>query len=192
MVVVDRFKKKPKFMSPKEVIEAFSLSKGQTVIDYGSGAGFWAIPLAKKVGPTGTVFAVDDQAERLAVLSSLSKISKVANIKIINNERLGNPVQFNQKVDLILVSNVLSEVTTDGNLLTSLANNAEVGTKLVVIDWNQESIIGPLCSERVVEDQVILLAAKAGFKFKSQLETGTFHFGLMFEYTGEEFHAKKK
>ena len=192
MVVLDIYKKKPSFLTPKDVVESLSLTKGQTVIDYGAGAGFWAIPLAKKVGQSGVVYAVDCSADRLQVLKSVASLKKVANIKTVKSDKLGEPVSLKQKVDLILVSNVLYEINEHEDFLISLAQNAEVGTKLVIVDWNQDSTMGPVLAKRTIEDQVVLLAAKAGFKFVRQLETGTFHFGLMFTYTGEKFHARKK
>jgi predicted methyltransferase len=192
MPVINRFQKKPKFISPNEVIDSLSLSKGQSVIDYGSGAGFWAIPLAKKVGPKGVVYAIDDRKDRLEALGSMAKFGKVANIKTSSYEKMGGPITLKQKVDLILVSNILSEINNHEDLLTTLSHNTEPGTKLVIIDWNKESKLGPVISKRVIEDEVILLAAKAGFKFEKQLDAGTFHWGLLFIYTGEKYHARKK
>ena len=192
MVVIDIFQRKPSFLTPKIVVESLSLSKGQTVIDYGAGAGFWAIPLARKVGQSGTVYAIDDKEERLQVLSSLAKMGKVLNIKTATYKKLGDPIHLKLKVDLILISNVLSEIKGHDDLLASMAKNSEVGTKLVIIDWAKDSTMGPSFSKRIIEDQVIFLAAKAGFKFVKQLETGTYHYGLMFEFTGEKFHARKK
>ena len=96
-------------------------------------------------------------------------------------------VPSSDKADWIIVSNILSRVSHDEALLSKLAYNSVIGTKLVIVDWGKNSFIGPIRENRKIEDQVILMAAKAGFKFKHLLEVGTYHFGLLLEYTGEKF-----
>ena len=97
-----------------------------------------------------------------------------------------------QKFDLLFLSNVLSAFKDPEALLSDLAHNAEKGSRLVVIDWAKGGFLGPLDEERLIEDNVILMAALAGFRFVKLLDTGTFHYGLAFEYTGEKYHVKKK
>ncbi len=41
---------------------------GQTILDMGCGNGFYSLPLAKMVGPTGRILAVDIQPEMLVML----------------------------------------------------------------------------------------------------------------------------
>ena len=53
---------------------------GQTAVDIGCGPGFFSIPLAKRVGPAGTVVAVDLQPEML------DKVHKKAEKAVVNGQ----------------------------------------------------------------------------------------------------------
>ena len=54
--------------TPKSVLASY-ISEGMTVIEPGSGMGFFTIELARLVGPNGRVIAIDIQAEMLRVLT---------------------------------------------------------------------------------------------------------------------------
>ena len=56
------------FHDPVEILRAY-VHPGDTVIDIGSGMGYFTIPLATLVGPAGSVIAVDIQERMLARLS---------------------------------------------------------------------------------------------------------------------------
>ena len=55
--------------SPKRIVGPY-LSIGATAIDLGCGPGFFTLPMAELVGPTGRVFAVDLQEEMLHIVRS--------------------------------------------------------------------------------------------------------------------------
>ena len=48
------------------------LMMGQTVADLGCGNGFYVLPAAQMVGPTGSVIAVDVQTQKLAATISIA------------------------------------------------------------------------------------------------------------------------
>ena len=57
----DRFLRPERYRSqnPELVLDALSLASGMTLADVGSGPGFYTLPAAKRVGPTGRVYALD-------------------------------------------------------------------------------------------------------------------------------------
>ncbi|MFN9625814.1 MAG: class I SAM-dependent methyltransferase, partial [Planctomycetota bacterium] len=55
--------------NPQEMLEQLDVKPGMTVCDMGCGDGYYTIELAKKVGPSGKVIAVDIQPEMLQELS---------------------------------------------------------------------------------------------------------------------------
>ena len=80
---------------------------GYNVIDVGAGMGYFSIPLAKLVGLSGHVTAVDIQAKMLSVLSKRAKRSGVAEritTYLASPESLGN----HAAADFILVSCLVS------------------------------------------------------------------------------------
>lgn len=192
MVVVNIRKKKPAMLNPEKVVSSLELLSGQTVIDYGTEGGFWAIPIAKKVGSKGRVLAIGKIKERQEVVARKAKAAHVSNILFLLRDDEENLVPTKERADWIIVTNVLSRLRHDEALLTKLADNSEVGTKMVIVDWAEESFLGTDPTNRILEDKVVLAAAKGGFKFNRLLDVGTFHFGLLFEFTGEKYRGRKK
>ena len=66
--------------SPRRIIGPY-LQSGDTAMDLGCGPGFFTLPMAELVGPSGTVIGVDLQQEMLArVKVKLAKVSERSNL----------------------------------------------------------------------------------------------------------------
>jgi ubiquinone/menaquinone biosynthesis C-methylase UbiE len=58
--------------NPEAILKPY-VQPGQSVIDIGAGMGYFSIPLARIVGPSGHVTAIDIQAEMLSALDKRAK-----------------------------------------------------------------------------------------------------------------------
>lgn len=177
-------KKKEGFLSPQKVISAVELEQGEVVIDFGSGSGYWAIPMAKIVGAKGLVFAIDAKEENLRIVKDKANSKGLNNIRYFKAPYSSKTIPIPEKADFILISNILSETKRECSLVSSAKKNAKKGTRLVIIDWNAESRVGPAKEHRVDIEEVLLTAQKAGFEFKRLLPAGDHHFGLYFVFNG--------
>jgi 2-polyprenyl-3-methyl-5-hydroxy-6-metoxy-1,4-benzoquinol methylase len=63
--------------NPEAILSPY-VRPGSTVIDIGPGMGYFSIPLARLVGPTGLVIVIDVQAEMLAALARRARRSEVS------------------------------------------------------------------------------------------------------------------
>ena len=66
------------FHKPEEIFSPY-LTKGMTAIDLGCGMGYFSIGMAKIVGETGRIIAVDVQQKMLDILKKRAKKADVAN-----------------------------------------------------------------------------------------------------------------
>jgi ubiquinone/menaquinone biosynthesis C-methylase UbiE len=110
-----------KLLHNPEIILAPYLRPGHRVIDIGSGMGYFTIPIAKLVGHSGHVTAIDIQTEMLSVLISRSRKNQVSDrIKthLASPESIGN----HEKADFILAFWMLHEVPDKRRLLTEICN----------------------------------------------------------------------
>jgi len=174
--------RKKDFLSPRNVVEKLDIKEGDVVIDFGSGSGFWSIPIAQKVGKSGKVFVTDPKVENLTVMKRQADNLGLSNIEYIQAPYDSTSIPVNAKADLILISNVLSMIKNDEKLITSTKKNSHADTKLVVIDWDHEAEIGPKKEHRSEIEQIMIWAKKAGFVFRKLLDAGAHHFGLYFEF----------
>jgi len=68
------------WQKPSQVLEALAVREGERVADIGAGSGYFTLPLARAVGPTGRVYACDiEQAylEHIARRATLEGLEQV-------------------------------------------------------------------------------------------------------------------
>jgi ubiquinone/menaquinone biosynthesis C-methylase UbiE len=90
-----------------EFFNKIGLEKGNYVLDFGCGEGFFTIPAAQKVTKEGRVFALDIDAANLNKLKEKAKKKSMENIETVNsNGDLQTKFQDNY-FDMILIYDVL-------------------------------------------------------------------------------------
>lgn len=67
-------------------LKEIGVTKGQTVLDFGSGAGHYAIPASRTVGDNGKIYALDKNGKVLDELRRIIKENDIKNIELINEE----------------------------------------------------------------------------------------------------------
>ncbi len=78
------FEKKANIIQPPEkIMDALGIGPGMTVADIGAGRGRLTLPLARRVGATGKVYANDIRADDLAFIQERCRREGVKNVEII-------------------------------------------------------------------------------------------------------------
>lgn len=96
------------FHDPVKILSPY-VHQGDMAIDIGPGMGYFSIPLAELVGPTGRVTAIDIQQK---MLSALMKRAKKKGLSDRVGTHLANPdsIGFNDKADFVLAFWMAHEV----------------------------------------------------------------------------------
>ena len=68
------------WQKPDQVVAALGLKKGETACDIGSGPGYFTLRLARAVGPSGFVYAIDVEARMLQALRERLERARVRNV----------------------------------------------------------------------------------------------------------------
>jgi ubiquinone/menaquinone biosynthesis C-methylase UbiE len=173
---------KAPFLSPEDVVAELELKPGDKVLDFGAGAGYWAIPMAQAIGSSGHVYVTDSKMENLSVTKTKAQRLGLDNLSYFEASPDCKMMPVQTKVDLILCSNILSGVKQPEPILNNLKKMAQGGTRLIIVDWNDKTAIGPDQENRINLEEIILRAGKLGFEFKKLLSAGTHHTGLFFIY----------
>jgi ubiquinone/menaquinone biosynthesis C-methylase UbiE len=173
---------KAPFLVPEQVVEELELQPGDKVLDFGAGAGYWALPIAQSVGGSGHVYVTDAKPENLAVIKVKAQKLGLDNLTYFHASYNCSLMPIQTKVDMIVCSNILSLVKDRDKLMSNFKKLAKSGSRLVIIDWNDKSSLGPEKANRIDPEEIILTATKMGFEFKKLLSAGAHHTGLLFVY----------
>jgi ubiquinone/menaquinone biosynthesis C-methylase UbiE len=110
-----------KLLHNPEAILGPYIQLGNNVIDVGAGMGYFSIPMAKLVGPTGRVTAIDVQAKMLSALARRAQrreVSERITTHLANPDSLGH----HSKADFILAFWMIHEVPDQRRFLTEICN----------------------------------------------------------------------
>ncbi len=108
-----------KLLHHPEAILSPYVHPGSTVIDIGPGMGYFSIPLARLVGPTGHVIAIDVQAKMLEALARRARRSGVSERiepHLASSDSLGN----HPKADFVIAFWMVHEVPNQRTFLTEI------------------------------------------------------------------------
>ena len=174
--------KKYMFSEPQKNIEQFNIDPGMSVADLGSGAGFYSLALARVVGPSGTVYAVDVQKDLLTKLQKEAHEQGFNNIKVVWGDldiAKGSTLRDNS-VDRVIIANTLFQITEKDALVQEAFRILKPKGKLLLVDWSDSfGGMGPHPKDVLREDVAKTLLESHGFSFDKQISTGDHHYGFV-------------
>jgi ubiquinone/menaquinone biosynthesis C-methylase UbiE len=109
------------------------VGRGETVIDVGAGMGFFTIPLARLVGPTGHVTAIDIQAETLKALARRARRAGLSD-RISTHLAVPDSLGDHPKADFILAFFMVHEVPDQRGFLTGIRRLLKAGGLFLVAE----------------------------------------------------------
>ncbi len=118
---------------PDDILRHLELAPGDSVVDFGSGAGYFALKIAPRVAPNGRVLAVDLRRQSLAFLWIRATLDGLWNLHVIPS-RVDNPMLPPDPIDAVLIANTYHELTAPEPILKTLFGMMRSGGRLVVVD----------------------------------------------------------
>ena len=128
---------------PNDVLQALNLRSGAAVEDVGSGAGYFALKMARSVGSAGTVLAVDTKAESLVFLFIRAHREGLRAIRIVHRDAADPGVTADSSLDAVLICNTYHELILPDRILDSARRSLRRGGRLVILDRGPESASDP-------------------------------------------------
>jgi SAM-dependent methyltransferase len=155
---------------PETALDAIGIQKGMTVADVGAGVGYFSIRLAKRVGPTGKVYANDVQPEMLALLKQRAAKANVTNIvPVLGTE--SDPKLPAKSMDLILLVDVYHEFSQPQAMLQKLRQALKDDGRLVILEFRKEDPRIPIRAEHKMSvEEVKAEVTPEGFRLDKLLK----------------------
>lgn len=173
------------FLNIENIISQLEIKEGMAIADFGAGHGFFSVAFAKKVGPSGQVFAIDILSEALEAVRSRAKLEGIANIKAIrgNLEAMGGSTLPDESCDLVFIANVFFQVPDKNALLSEAQRVLKPGGRLAVIEWKPVAQLGPAKGSRLNEEDLKQLILSKNFSEPKTIDAGSHHYGFIFNKT---------
>lgn len=170
------------FLNPDKIIQEFDIKEGMRAADFGCGAGYFVISLAKSVGEKGKVYAVDVLQTALESVRSSAKDQGLLNIETIraNLEVLGGSRLEDESLDVVLLANILFQSPKKNNIIKEASRVLKKGGKMVIIEWEKNQPLGPPEKLIVEKESIKEIAKKRNFKFEKDIPAGEHHWGMIF------------
>jgi len=119
------------------LIKNLPLEEGDTIADIGAGTGYFSFPLARAVGESGRVYAVDIQPEMLQFIEDRKKVEAVSQVvPILATSK--SPELPAESIDLALFVDVYHELEWPLEVMTALVESIKPGGKVVLVEYKAE------------------------------------------------------
>lgn len=152
------------WQEPDRVVAALALEPGAVACDVGAGPGYFALRLARAVGPRGAVYAIDVEPRMIRALQERMRAAGIENVHPIL-ARAGRPALPPRLCDLVLVVNTFHHFRSAAAHLRRLAARLAPGGRLVNIDFHRREMpVGPPLDHKVDRSEFLEAAERAGLR----------------------------
>ncbi len=152
------------------LLEALDVKPGQTICDMGCGNGFYTLELARRVGPTGLVYAVDIQPEMLRMLAEAAGREGLTNIRPVLGTAI-DPRLPAAAIDLCLCVDVYHEFSHPDAMLARVHESLAAGGRLALVEFRGEDPAVPIKPlHKMTKAQIRNELEPAGFEVVGQFD----------------------
>lgn len=162
--------KRDAWQKPDDVVSLLQLWPGNVVADVGAGTGYLEPYLAKAVGATGRVLALDAEPRMVAYLKQRVKKEALANVTV-QKVAATDPGLADASVDRVLIVNTWHHVPQRAQYAAALNRALRPGGFVVVVDFTAESPEGPPAHARLSPTTVISELQTGGLSARTVAES---------------------
>ncbi len=150
------------WQKPEEILNALDIKKGQIIADIGAGSGYLTVKLSERVGVTGTIYAADIQQEMLDYINKRLVEKGIKNVTLVLGT-MDDPKLPPNSLDIAILLSTYHEIAQPIGFMKKVKLALKPQGKLAILEFSDESPIGPPIQVRLPEDMVITELKEAGF-----------------------------
>ncbi len=158
------------WQQPDRVMADLGLWAGQYVADVGCGKGYFTFRLARAVGDSGKVFAVDVDAEALEAVRLQAEAKAVAKVEIVQSEATDTRLE-SASADAVFLCDVLHEVPAENRapLVQDIVRVLKPGGFLFLLDYRQSHDVPFDPYEKLIpREDLVKLCEDAGLSLDAE------------------------
>ena len=170
------------FVDPTSVVKQLGIVPGMKIADLGAAVGQFTYPIAKALGGTGKVYAVEIQKDLLQNLASEARKQHLGNVTTIWGDidnKYGTKIS-DGTLDMVVLANVLFQIEHKDIVAKEAHLLLKPQGRIAMVDWSGSyGGMGPQPGSVVREPDMRALFEQEGFRFIRGLSTGAHHWGIL-------------
>jgi arsenite methyltransferase len=165
---------------PDEVLKALALKPGEAIADIGAGSGYFAFKLARQVGDSGHVYAVDINSDMILFMNRKIRGMKLKNVSTILSAP-DDPFILDGSVNRFFICNTWHHVQNRVNYLGLIRKALKPGGQIVVLDYKKEQLpVGPPPEMKMAREEGLKEMEVGGFKLEKEYTFLPYQYFLVF------------
>jgi len=157
--------------NPEGALDAIGIRPGMIVADVGAGTGYMSLRMARRVGPSGKVYANDLQPEMLRRLRENAAKAGINNVETVLGAE-DDPKLPAGRIDLVLLVDVYHEFSQPQKMIDRIRDALAPGGRLVLLEYRKEDPNVPILPEHKMSvAQVKAEIEPEGFVLSQVIET---------------------
>jgi len=170
--------KRRKELPPPQIFDEIGLRGGQTLVDIGAGPGFFTLPAAAIVGPTGRVIGLDISPVMVKELRKNAALKKLKNVHALLSAETAAKLPIG--ADFYFMANVFHELDNRAAYLRRIRKSMSAGSRLVIIDFlKKKTSHGPPLRERIALREIVKILIAAGFAVDRVFRPNSAEYGVI-------------
>lgn len=154
----------------EQTLTYLGLKAGQTVADVGCGPGFFTLPAARIVGPTGMVYAIDIEPKMLDLVRTRALAANLEHVEARRGERDRIPLG-DATANLTICALLLHDVDDRAGLIRELIRITARNGRIAVVEWIPD--VHDPKPNRLQPQETASLFAQAGYPVLEVSPLGT-------------------
>ena len=155
----------------EQALDTIGAAPGMVVGEAGAGEGYFTLPLAKRVGPQGIVYANDINRRALAELEQDAKRDGLGNIKTVVGD-VDDPRFPRRDLELVVVVHAFHDFDKPVEWLVNLKQYLRPGARVAIIDRDPAKGAE---SHFWTRDRIAGYARQAGYRVAASADAETGH-----------------
>jgi ubiquinone/menaquinone biosynthesis C-methylase UbiE len=164
------------WQDPEKILTSIGVAPGMVFIDVGCGDGYFALPAARRVRPSGKVYAVDSDAAAIERLRD--QVAREGLDNLFSEVREAEETVVGEGcADYVFFGIDLHDFEDPAQVLLNAKKMLRPHGHLIDLDWKDVSMdFGPPQQKRFSIDKARYLIESAGFTIASVTDAGPYHY----------------
>jgi arsenite methyltransferase len=158
-----------RWQQPEKAIEYLGITGGSRVADLGCGGGYFTFRLAQAVGSSGTVYAVDVDADMTEYVSREALKRGYRNVEAILG-RYDDPLLPLSGVDLIFTTNTYHHIEHRAAYFRNAQKYLRPGGRVAIVEFNGRGWFERILGHWVEREVIVAEMQEAGYRLSGDFD----------------------